>query len=89
MYNKWDIVLLRDESIAIVTWIECVKRRGKESREYELAWIYWEFIKWVAMQEDNILCKVKIEHIDYSIGNMKWEIVDVNIAGKTFKAQII
>ncbi len=89
MYNIWDIVLLCDHSIAIVTWTEYIKRRGKEAKEYELDWIYWEFIKWVAMQEDNILCKIKIDHIDYSIADMKWKIVDVDIAGKKFKAQII
>lgn len=89
MYNKWDIVLLRDDSIAIVTWIECHNKWNKEVREYELDWICWEFIKWIAMHEGNILCKVKIEHIDYSIGDMKWKIVNVNIAGKDFKAQII
>lgn len=90
MYSKWDIVVLKEWSICLVTdrYRPSKWYLNENERHYTIEWIYGEFIRWVAISEDSIECKIIIDDIAYT-PILTGKIVEVTVCWRQYKAQII
>lgn len=90
MYYKTDIVLMKEWSIGIITdrYRPALQYGRKDERLYTIEWIYGEFIRWVAISEDSIECKIIIDDIAYT-PILTGKVVEVTVCWKQYKAQII
>ncbi len=82
MYNKSDIVLMKDGSICIITGMSDSKNY------YDMSCIKWSFIRWISICASLILCKISIDEIIYT-ADMSGVIVDVDINWISYKAKVI